>query len=177
MTRRAAWIVLCEDEQHYAFARRFLELMTRPELRQTYKRVARGHSGVRAEFPRELAAVRKQGGRAALLVVVDADGQGVDTRRRYVQELCEGPDGLTGTDPVAIVVPERNIETWIRWLDGQPVDATSEYPRLARERDCKPAVKKLRQACDTKSLPPNAPESLQDACREFRRVLTLLSAE
>ncbi|MFN7587932.1 MAG: hypothetical protein ACK5UQ_05430 [Planctomycetota bacterium] len=175
MTRRAAWVVLCEDEQHYAFAKRFLDKISRPELREVRKAVVDGHSHVRANFAKELAAVRSQGGRAALLVIVDADGHGVDTRRKYIQELCEEAERPVDSDPVAIVVPERNIETWIRWLDGASVDDQTRYPKLRKERDCKPAVARLRQACDANSMPDGAPNSLVDACKQFRRVLALLN--
>ncbi len=174
MTRRVSWVILCEDEQHYAFAKRFLDQLTRPELREQRKQVAGGHSQVRARFRTELAAARKQGGRAALLVIVDADGQSIEARRRYVQDLCPADEQPGPDDAVAIVVPERNIETWIRWLDGHPVDATTRYPKLGKERLCKPAVDALKQRCDAGQLGADAPRSLQDACEEFSRVIQKL---
>ena len=176
MSRRVTWVVLCEDEQHYAFARRFLDRMAKPALRECYKVLGPGHAGVRARFGDEVAAIRKRGGTAALLAIVDADQASVEERRRYVMELCVGPQCPTAHDPVAVLIPERNIETWIAWLSGREVDATTCYLKLRRERDCDPAVLTLKGMCDAQSMRLPAPPSLEAACREFQRVLRLLQA-
>lgn len=176
MNRRVVWVLLCEDEQHYSFALRFLSKLSVPELRLHRKVLGPGHQGVRARLGAEVLAIRKQGGRAGLLAIMDADGQSVAKRRSYARQLCEGDQVPMESDPVAVLIPERNIETWITWLDGNVVDATSRYRKLERQRDCEPAVRKLKLACDSGGLPPGAPPSLVDACREFQRVLSILTS-
>lgn len=177
VTRRVAWVVLCEDEQHFAFARRFLELLGRPELRQTRKVLGPGHAGVREKLPNELEMIRKRGDTAALLVILDADGHPVEDRKRYVLERCPDDSRPDARTPVAILVPERNIETWIAWLNGKVIDASIAYPKLRHERDCKPAVERLKEYCDAKRLPDAVPASLRAACAEFDRLLGILTAQ
>ncbi|MBK8980308.1 MAG: hypothetical protein IPM29_30775 [Planctomycetes bacterium] len=166
--------MLCEDRQHYAFVHHFLKKMANPRMRESRLVLGPGHAGVRAQLANEVASIRKQGARAGLLVVVDADGHSVEARRRYLTELCPADEMPTPADPVALLVPERNIETWIHWLSGHAVDDSTRYPKLRRERDCRPAVGALKAACDSGVLAPETPDSLQDACREFRRVVTIL---
>lgn len=169
------WVVLCEDEQQYAFARHFLKQMATPELRQCYKVLGPGHQGVRAKLGKETASIRKQGSSAALVAIIDADGHSLESRRRYAQELIDAEQSLTAKDPVAILVAERNIETWIHWLEGNSVDTEEKHPkRRGRERECRPAVNKLKALCDSQSLPNDAPASIVDACQEFGRLLAIL---
>ena len=169
------WVVLCEDEQQYAFANHFLKQMATPELRQCYKVLGPGHQGVRAKLTKEVASIRKQGSAAALLAIIDADGHSIEARRRYAQELLDDGQQLAVADPIAILVAERNIETWIHWLENNDVDTATRYPkRKGRERECRPAVNKLKAACDKNNLPHDAPASILDACKEFDRVLSIL---
>jgi len=174
VSRRVVWVVLCEDEQHYAFARRFLAHMTQPGMRECYKVLGPGHQGVRAKLGAEVLAIRRRGSMAALLAILDADGHGVAARRRYVLELCREEEIPRADDPVAVLVPERNIETWIAWLGGAEVDAVTRYPKLRRERDCEPAVKRLKELCDANKALAEFPASLAAACEDFERMRRLL---
>jgi hypothetical protein len=76
-----------------------------------------------------------------------------------------GPD-----EPIAIFIPKRNIETWIRYLQGQAVDEVTVYPKLQNKSDCKSVVDKLPEQCRT-GLPIASPPSLQLACDEMRRLV------
>jgi hypothetical protein len=177
VSRRVTWVLLCEDEQHYAFARRFLKLMTRPEMRECRKVLGPGHSGVSKRLAEEIRVIRAQGARAGLLVILDADGHSSEERRRDALRRCTEEERPRSSDPVAILLPARNIETWIAWLEGQSVDSVTKYPKLERERDCQAAVERLKGHCDSGlALPAGCPPSLIEACTEFRRVLGLLRA-
>lgn len=73
-------------------------------------------------------------------------------------------------DKVAVFVPMRNVETWLAYLNGDPVNETDSYPRLERERDCRKQADALVQMCDKGKLNSPAPTSLEAACREYRNV-------
>ena len=81
MSRRARLIVLCEDNQHEAFARRFLAKTGRqPRDMRIVKAQRAGGSGeqfVREAFPRELAGIRRTHVSSVLIVLIDGDDVGV----------------------------------------------------------------------------------------------------
>jgi len=76
-----------------------------------------------------------------------------------------GPDEF-----IVLEIPRRNIETWLRYLEGESVDEATDYGhRRGRESDCAKAVaamvKHIRQRNPAPSLP-----SLREGVDEFRRI-------
>jgi hypothetical protein len=128
-----------------------------------------GEQWVRERYPRELQGLRAAGAETALLVVADADRLSREEREKQLREQCQraGIELREPGEPVAHFFPARNIETWIAWLGGATVNEASSYPRLPRERECAPQVKRLAEHCAAKELPEDAPPSLQDACTEW----------
>jgi hypothetical protein len=101
--------------------------------------------------------------------MVDADTKEVQARKTEFEEECDRqqvPCRLP-EEAVAIAVPKRNIETWIYYLNGGQVNETQGYPKLGKERLCKPAVNKLAERCQISGLNENAPPSLLTACEEY----------
>lgn len=176
--RRVKIVLLCEDSQHEAFARRFLKGMgwnTR-ELRVEKNPSPRGsgEQWVREIFPKELKFYRQRRQRAAsaLIAIIDADTKDSKKRRDRISELekacvAKGIPFRTRDEAVAIAVPKLNIETWIHYLNGDSVDEETVYPKLAEERGCKPAVTNLLQQCRSTGLGPDAPPALAAACDEY----------
>lgn len=174
--RRVKLVLLCEDSQHEAFARRFLEGMgwnTR-ELRVEKSPSAGGaaEQWVRNRFPVELKIFRERNHRAAsgLVAIIDADTREVYERINELESVCrstETPFRQTN-EAVAVAVPRRNIETWIHYLNGTEVNENDDYPKLERERGCRPAVAKLISLCRSTGLPADAPPSLGEACKEYQ---------
>ena len=169
--------LLCEDSQTDAFARRFLKLrnfrgrdirtLPLPHGNQS------GEQWVRETYPRELRAIRQTQGAAYLIVVTDADDNSTEARRAQLDEECDrhGVPRRNNGDPAIVVVPRRNIETWLAYLDGADVDECTRYPRLRRERDCIEHARHLYAMChETQRLRSPAPPSLQEACEEYRRL-------
>ena len=68
-----------------------------------------------------------------------------------------------------VFVPTWSVESWIAYLNGQDVEESKHYPRLARESDCQPHVNALAEMCSRQVLRAPAPESLRAACDEYRR--------
>lgn len=177
MSRRVNTVILCEDRQHEAFARRFLEKSGRSLRVQRVEISPKGRGSgeqfVRERFAKELAYYRARQHRVeqALIVLIDADGRTVDERTRQVEASAvdAGLPGRTAADRVAVFVPARNIETWLAYLDGQTVDEAraQPYPRLDRERDCQAHVDRLFEMCKRGALRQPAPASLNVACTEY----------
>ncbi len=176
MSRNVQVVVLCEDRQHEAFARRFLE-RTGKDVRVQRVEVSpkgrgAGEQFVRERFAKELAYYRARKHRVeqALIVLIDADGQDVAARIEQVESACvkTEDDRRQADERVAIFVPARNIETWFAYLEGQTVNENDSYPRLKHERDCQRHVDSLYGMCQQQTLRQPAPPSLEAACAEYR---------
>jgi len=176
MSRNVNVVILCEDRQHEAFARRFLERAGRgPRIqRVVVSPQGRGSAEqfVREQFARELAFYRARQYKVgqALIVLIDADGRDVAARVRQVESSCveAGDERRQADERVAIFVPARNIETWFAYLEGQTVNENDRYPRLERERDCQQHVGCLYDMCQRGALRQPSPPSLETACAEYR---------
>ena len=170
-------VLLCEDSQTDAFVRRFLkrrnfggrdiETLPLPSGRQS------GEQWVRERYPDELRAIRGRQN-AHLIVVTDADTHTTETRRTQLDAKCDEkqiPQRDDG-DPVLVIVPRRNIETWLEYLGtGNAVDENTTYGKLDRERDCATQANTLFRMCHREQrLPEDAPPSLRESCEEYRKL-------
>lgn len=168
--------LLCEDSQTDAFVRRFLKhrnfrsrdirTLPLPSGRQS------GEQWVRERYPTELRAIRRRQG-AYLIVVTDADTRSTADRRAQLDAACdekETPRRIDG-DPVLVIVPRRNIETWLAYLGGTTVDENTPYRKLKREGDCVAQADALFRMChEAQRLDEGAPPSLQEACEEYGKL-------
>lgn len=130
-----------------------------------------GDQFVRDNYPEQLDAIRRRNG--ILVVMIDGDNYRIAERLKQLDDACtqKGVPLRKDSDPVAIFVPKRNIETWLAYLDGKhDVNEKDMYPRLERERECQRHVVVLEQMCTEGKLRTPAPESLEAACREYNNV-------
>lgn len=173
--RRVRVVLICEDSQHEAFSRRFLKGMgwnTR-ELRVEMSPSAGGSAEqwVRRKFPVELQIYRqrRQKAASALIAMIDADTKSVKDRIDDFADECAAMliPFRNDEEAVAIAVPRRNIETWIHYLNGGQVTEDDVYPKLEKERGCKPAIERLADLCTSKGLPTDSPPALSAACEEY----------
>ena len=170
-------VILCEDHQQEVFARHFLTKcgINRRRIRV---RVAPGGKGsgeqfVRQKYPEEIQYLRSRSYlNIALAVLVDADTRSVRDRLRQLDDelVSKSLPRRQSDEKIGIFVPKRNIDTWIRYLQGETVNEVEAYPRLEKEGDCKPFVAKLAEIRH-QPLPDNAPSSLKSACGELSRIL------
>jgi len=178
MSRNVNIVILCEDRQHEAFARRFLALagkgmrVQRVEISPSGR--GSGEQFVRERYAKELNYYRsrKHCVAQALVIMIDADGRDIEARIAQIEDAAakSGESQRATGERVAIFVPARNIETWLAYLDGQTVDEKRKqpYPRLQRERDCQQHVERLYEMCQEGKLRQSAPPSLEAACKEYR---------
>ena len=177
----AEHVILAEDRQQEVFARRLLrELGVEPRKMRFNTAPPGSGSGeqyVREQYPSQLRACRSHLRVVSprLIVLIDADTGTVDDRHRQLAQQLDA-QGLAPRSPgdrLALLVPRRNIETWIAHLTGTgPVDEALSYPRLPREGDCQPAVLRLAPLVrHPDPLPDDCPDSLRRAILELRAIL------
>lgn len=124
------FILLGKDHAHVNFVRRWLlseGISARQIMPRKVAADATGDGGekyVRQQFPAEVQYYRAKANhqRIALIVVIDADLDTVARRQRQLDEtLDESP--RQPAERIALVVPRRNIETWLTvLLDPSTVD-------------------------------------------------------
>ena len=178
MTKRRVRIVLvCEDNQHESFVRRFLEKMGW-EKREIIPIKAPSAGGsaeqyVRVMTPIELNKYRTRHAATVLISVMDADNKSVEARIGEIEKECENQEVEPRGDEeaVAFIIPKRNIETWIKHLNGGQVNEEEVYTDNKGEKDlCKNAADKLAESCKTnEEAPPGKLPSLEAACREYKK--------
>jgi hypothetical protein len=129
MSRGVEVVVLCEDKRHEQMVRAFLN---RKDYNPHRYRFELGNNGyVLAKFSERVKLIRSATHKIALIAAIDGDEKGLDGR---VQELTKrlvdaGLPVLATSEPVVILVPSRNIETWIHHFSGNVVDETIRYPK------------------------------------------------
>lgn len=144
-----------------------------------WKRSQSREQYIRTQYPAEVKAYRQNKNRVsiALVVLIDADTGGLHERfNQLAQALSEDSQKNRQSDEaIAIFVPKRNMETWIHYLQGEPVYEEDTYSKfLKNEAFCQPYIEILADQCRSQNLPENAPESLQTACGELQELLPLL---
>ena len=174
--RRVRAVLLCEDLQHEVFVRRFFKKYGWDTRWWRVERAPPGRGSaeqfVRKQYPAELADFRRLGRQEiALVVMIDGDERGLAGRRKDLLDACQsaGVEPRAPSERVMVFVPTWSIESWIAYLNGQDVEESKHYPRLARESDCQPHVNALAEMCSKQALRAPAPESLRVACDEYRR--------
>jgi len=177
MSRKAQLVLICEDQDHESFARRFLNRAGWSTRRLRVERVpppqGSAEQYVRKRFPVELTAYRSNRQRVTerLVVFIDGDNRGASHRLDELDQACRssGIEPRAKDEKVAIFVPTWNIETWLAYLSGlEEVDESKgDYPRLKRPRDCQSHVDQLYDMCQGGALRHPAPPSLEAACAEY----------
>ena len=169
-------VLLCEDQNTNTFVRRFLrgrhftgrDIRTLPLPHGSQS----GEQWVRQRYPTELKAIRSRQG-AYLIVVIDADRHTTQQRRDQLDEECkaqEVPQREDG-DPVILLVPRRNIETWFAYLAGESVDETGDYSARRFKDPPRRFAEELYRMChETQRLREPVPASLAESCQEYRKL-------
>ena len=179
--RRVQIVILCEDKQQEVFAIHFLKkrgFTLDRNFRTEICPKGAGEQFVREKYAQEVVEYRRQRNKRSgmLIVLIDADKKTVEERLKQLDDaLIENSQQLRQpSEAIAIFVPKRNIETWIRHLQCENVDEETEYTKFKKQSDCKPYLDKLVNQCYQGNLDENAPPSLKAACGELQRILPLI---
>lgn len=104
---------------------------------------------------------------------MDADSDSTEARHTQLKLECNNQQipPRSEKDHVLEIIPRRNIETWLKYLEGLEVEESKLYPKLNRESDCRKHAKHLYDMCHTEQkLREPAPPSLLEACEEYRKL-------
>jgi hypothetical protein len=178
MASRVRAVILCEDRQQEVFVRTFLAACGISLVRVRINPDGRGSAEqyVRENYLAEVRTFRSKFPAQPdirLVVMTDADKRTAQERFQSLEHVLE-QNGLPTRQPqerIGVFIPKRNIETWIYFLKGRPVNEEEAYPYLRKQSECKPEVERLAQN-RRNPLPKDAPPSLCDACQELPRILT-----
>jgi hypothetical protein len=172
--RKVQVVVVCEDSQHETFLRRVLSGLgyERRKIRVEKSPSGRGAADawVLQQVPKLLRVYRTRHVEHLAVAMMDADRSTLEDRQQQLDDACRA-QGMKPREPnerVAVLLPRRNVETWLAYLDGKSVDETSAYPKLEFARDCQPQVDTLLDGCRKGQLRKPVPPSLAHACQEYR---------
>lgn len=169
-------IVRCEDLQQRVFIYRCL---VERGFRQHTIQIKHNPAGdaekfVLSEYPLQVRALRGTSRVSkAFVSMIDADDRTVDERKRQHDDALEasGQARRADAEKIAILVPRRNIETWVHHLLGEAVNETAKYPRFrGEERKCAPAAQEFARRCPHDMRDADLP-SLRAGCTELQRIM------
>jgi hypothetical protein len=178
--RKIRGVILCEDRQQEVFIRQWLESKGFNTHRFRVEKCPSGRGAgehyVRQRYPIEVQGMRRRINApvgTSLVTMLDADTFAVSQRHRQLDRALEdaGLPRRQHDEKIALLVPKRNIETWIYYLRGEQVDEDSLYRKLDKPSDCIPDIKRLVNALATGDLITNAPSALKMAIDEMRRIV------
>lgn len=183
MSRSSKVVVLCEDSRTQKLVRRFLQRLSYQYLEIPVSPIGLGSAEqrVRQQYPREVAMLRRSKFRDQVMItVIEADTGSVDDRYRQLDAslLEAGLGKRSSEDPISLLIPRRNIETWIRVLSGVESSEEENYkPPPGGTRDRQMQIR-IADAGDRfydltrPNAPPPSPtvDSLDRAIPEARKV-------
>jgi len=185
MSRICRIILVCEGWRDSAFARGFLETAGVGQVDPHPNPGGCGHDWVKTKFVEEVANLKRFSEGRGVLGLLDEDGQGVRIRLGEVNTRLQavGLPPLNEVDGRCLLLPTRNIETWLYWLkaqrNGQPVavDETTNYkstepPGVSKisGADCRPAGEYLH-SLNHAALPTGCPPMLGQSLGRLRAFL------
>lgn len=175
-------VVLCEDKRHWAVLHHFLKQhgIGERKIRVVKSPGGRGaaDSFIRKQFPAEVRAYRSKCSHLniCLLVMIDADpGNSPGDRINMLHESLrkKGIDPVKPEDRIALVVPRRNIESWMHFVIDNVIDEKTDYKHDHSDSDsrlCGERLKQIQMQFRAGSTADALPPSLGEAIREIERI-------
>lgn len=174
--------ILCEDKLTHCFIRRFLisqGVNARKINALPLPAAGCGEQYVRAQYPKQLSYLRSTSYVSNILIVaIDADFNTCMERQKQLDEACgnAGVDKRNSKDKLLLLVPKRNIETWIKYFDGETVDEEYDYAHFlnGHESDCYNSADKMSAEFSQTTFSSEL-SSLQFAYQEYTQLVKLIS--
>lgn len=177
--RNISFVIVCEDQQQEAFARRYLvKRGIHPRSIRVKKSPAgkgAGEQFVKKQLVPEIKEYRQKKNYIlsnAIVALIDADTLSVDERMQQINSHLKsnGLDLIQQNEKIAVFIPKRNIETWIHYTQGIHVDEKQTYLKLQTPGNCQNAVNQIADNICKNGVPSNAPSSLLLACEQLRKI-------
>jgi hypothetical protein len=188
MNRVCKIILVCEGWRDSAFARGFLVAagVGARSIDPKTNPGGSGHDWVKTQFAQEAANLARFAEGRGVLGLLDEDGQGAGVREQEVADRLRerGLGPISAQDGRCLLLPTRNLETWLYWLTAQRdgfslnVDEGTDYnktgppagsPRIG-DHHCRPAGEYLH-ALNHAQLPNGCPSMLAQALGRLREFL------
>lgn len=178
--RKVTLVIVCEDVQQGAFARRYFEKRgfhsRKIRIIQNPPGRSSGEQFVRQQLIEEIRRHRQRRSSQdglALVAIIDADTETVSARVKQINSalMQEGLDSIQPDERIAVFIPKRNIETWLRYAQGELVNEEQAYPKFRKPRSCREEVRTYVDTICKDGVPGNAPDSLKYACDELAKIL------
>jgi hypothetical protein len=180
--RIANIIILGEDQEHVNLVRRYLLRVGQND--RTFRPVPLpgnrgcGSQHVREQFSKQVKECRGTLGRRTtcwLIVIADADDLTTAERERTLHaELTEGGETAVGQDePIVILIPKWQVETWVKCLLGQAVsedDRNTDRPPVTPTEIRDAARIAFDWARANAQIPATCVQSLTAALPRWRRI-------
>jgi hypothetical protein len=178
MSRKVTAIVLCEDKQSRTVLYRYLKherSFDRVRVLPLPAGQGCGSQYVRENYAREVRGQRDKSVAEVLVVHIDADNRTVaDRHRELADELKDAGMEPRGPDePIALVVPRWEMETWLHhYLGRAEVVETEPYPKFKgwEAEAAEPTVAALVALVDGRAAAPANIPSIGVAAAELRRL-------
>ena len=172
--RHADIIILCEDRAQANF---ILHHLKKRDFNYRQLRVlprdgsGSGQQFVLQKYAAEVKAYRSKANHlsCALITAIDADRREVQNVQQRLEEQLQNAameNRKTG-ERIALLIPKRNIETWIVYLQGTPVDEESDYKQHALAKNQKQAGITLAEQLGQQPR-ADCPQALQMALNELK---------
>lgn len=180
--RIANIIILGEDQEHINLVCRYL--LRAGQNDRAFRRVALpgnrgcGSQHVREQFPKQVKECRGTLGRRTaclLIVITDADDLTTAERERtlHAELTRENEAVLENDEPVVILIPKWQVETWVKCLLGQAVsedDRNTDRPSVTPTQIRDAAQVAFGWARPNAQVPANCVPSLTAALPRWRRI-------
>jgi hypothetical protein len=184
MSKPTSIVLLCEDNLTSVFLRWYLKQCgIFRGIRVNLTQSGSGFDWVLQQYPIEVNAYQRTKGRIRswLLVTIDADTKTVATRINQLESKLKRSENArlrefhVQDEGVAILVPRRNIETWLLVLAGTTADEEHNYKKTRNKEEwqelTKPASQQLYAWTRRNAqIPARCIESLRLAVRELIRL-------
>ena len=182
LSNKYQYKVLCEDKLTHCFIRRFLisqGITGRKIIPLPLPAEGCGEQFVRNQYPKQLNSLRSKNFVSTVLVVaIDADADTCEGRQKQLELGCNavGVIQRTKNDKLLFLIPKRNIETWIKYFDGETVNEVQDYAHFLNnhESDCYNAADKMAEEFSKDDFSSEL-SSLQFAYKGYKKLITLIS--
>lgn len=142
------------------------------DFRQVSNGRGSGEQWVRQRYANAVKDFRTRSAKAqtALVAVVDADAGDLSERVSQFKVALEQAELSARTNSEAIIhlIPRRNIETWILYLTGEPVDEETDYSKRSVDDLIAAAAERFHES--VAQPPSECLPSLSAAIEEAKRL-------
>lgn len=175
LNKQRQYLVLCEDKQQQYFVRHFLKECNIIGPKVSFEPLPKEGSGeqyVRENYIKVLKKSRSKNRAITAVVVIDADTKTVTERIDQLKRKCatENIPERNEADTLMILVPKRNIESWIEYYSSGHANESDTYRHFENVSESKPAIIQFTEDIKNGRLRTSTFVSLQHAQKEYNRL-------